>query len=319
MIWLIGAGHMATDYVDVLKKMNVHFQVIGRSEKNAQRLQKEKEISVQAGGLATWLAQQPELPEAVIVAVDVDDLYETTHQLITYGVQKILIEKPGGINFEEISHLNEYASAKSCAVYIAYNRRFYASVIEAKRRIEQDGGVSSFHFEFTEWSDAIGGLPKSSRCKENWLLANSSHVIDLAFFIGGQPENFHAYQGGQSRLQWHPQSAIYTGAGVTETGAFFSYCANWDAPGRWSLEFMTEKNRYVFRPMEVLQVQERNSVHFEEVQCDYSRETDLKSGLCDQVHGFLQADVSPEIMRLGMQVRKQAIYDTILHGGVYVN
>ena len=317
MIWLIGAGLMAREYVDVLKHMEVSFQTIGRGEKNAHQLANEKGISVHSGGLMSWLEKQPDLPSSVIVAVGVQQLYETTHQLITYGVRKILIEKPGGLNFEEIHHLNEYANAKSCEVYVAYNRRFYASVFETKRRIEQDGGLTSFHFEFTEWSDNIEVLETSQVCKENWFLGSPSHVIDLAFFIGGQPRNFQAYQSGQSRLSWHPQCSIFTGAGITELGALFSYCANWDAPGRFSLEFMTQKNRYVLCPMEFLKVQERNSLQQQNVPCDYSRETDLKAGLFDQTQAFLQDELPEEFLSLEAQLEKKAIYETIFHGGTY--
>ena len=38
-------------------------------------------------------------------------------------------------------------------------------------------------------------------------------------------------------------AALVAGAGVTENGALFSYHANWEAPGRWSVEIMTKKRR----------------------------------------------------------------------------
>ena len=45
-------------------------------------------------------------------------------------------------------------------VYIAYNRRFFSSVMEESKIIKADGGITSLHFEFTEWADRIKELSK---------------------------------------------------------------------------------------------------------------------------------------------------------------
>ena len=42
--------------------------------------------------------------------------------------------------------------------------------------IAEDGGVTSFNFEFTEWSHQIQHLQKASGVMDNWVLGNSSHV-----------------------------------------------------------------------------------------------------------------------------------------------
>ena len=44
----------------------------------------------------------------------------------------------------------------------------------------------------------------------------------------------------------------FCGAGLSKNNIPFSYQANWDAPGRWSLEVLTKYRRYVLRPMEEL-------------------------------------------------------------------
>ena len=50
--------------------------------------------------------------------------------------------------------------------------------------IAEDGGVTSFHFEFTEWSHQIQHLQKAPGVMDHWVLGNSSHVLDLAFHLG---------------------------------------------------------------------------------------------------------------------------------------
>ena len=132
--------------------------------------------------------------------------------------------------------MSENANAK---VFIAYNRRFYRAVSEAKRLIEGDGGVTSFNFEFTEWSHEIERLSKAPGVKEKWFLGNSTHVVDLAFFLGGKPSEISCYtQGG---TDWHPTASLFSGAGVSEHGALFSYNANWESAGRWGVEVLTKK------------------------------------------------------------------------------
>ena len=85
--------------------------------------------------------------------------------------------------------IEKLAEANEANVYIAYNRRFYASVLEAKRRIDEDGGLSSFIFEFTEWSHSITNLDKTKFQLNNWFIGNSTHVIDAAFFLVANLKN----------------------------------------------------------------------------------------------------------------------------------
>ena len=101
----------------------------------------------------------------------------------------MLLEKPGGINAEEIRQVRDKAKATRTKVWIAYNRRFYASVLKAQEIIRNDGGVKSFNFEFTEWPHIILDKVESEVAKNNWFLVNSTHVVDMAFLLGGFPEN----------------------------------------------------------------------------------------------------------------------------------
>ena len=70
-------------------------------------------------------------------------------------------------------------------IFVAYNRRFYNSSIEAIKIINNDGGVLSFNFDFTEIVKKVEKLKLPKKVKENWFLCNSTHVVDLAFFLCG--------------------------------------------------------------------------------------------------------------------------------------
>lgn len=285
MIWLIGSGLMSVDYAKVIEAQKYNYLVIGRGVNSAEEFEGKTGKKVIQGGLEQFLKSDPVLPEAAIVSVGVAQLYETTLTLIDSGVKSILVEKPGGMTQSEIDILYQRSEANSCKVYIAYNRRFFSSVIAARESIKAEGGVTSFNFELTEWAHIIENIDKPKDVLEKWFLANSTHIADLAFFLGGKPKELASFVQGQ--LKWHPAASVFSGAGVSESGALFNYAANWESAGRWSVEMLTKENRYIFRPMEALQVQKRGTIPCINVEIDNSLDIKYKPGLYKQVEAFL--------------------------------
>ncbi len=296
-IWLIGASQMAVDYCKVLIALGKSFEVIGRGEKSAHEFLEATGVTPVIGGLEKHLLSNPIRPSFAIVAVGVEQLKNAAELLIRYEVKNILLEKPGGINIGEISSLNNLALEFGANVYIGYNRRFYSSVIKANEIICRDGGVTSFNFEFTEWSHIINNLEKAPGVKEWWFLSNSSHVIDMAFYMGGVPVSFSSYTAGE--VGWH-KPTIFAGAGIANTGALFSYSANWQAPGRWGIEILTAKHRLIFRPLEKLQIQNIGSVAIDYVTIDDSLDVEYKPGLYLQTKAFIEGNVQ-ELCKLSEQ------------------
>jgi predicted dehydrogenase len=288
MIWIVGAGLMAKEYAKVLNALKIPYIVIGRNEEKCKTFSIEFNCTVIPGGIDTYLETKPQKPEKVIIAVGIEALTQTTIAIIHYGIKEILLEKPGVGYAGEIDAIVKIASANKTVVLLAYNRRFYASVLKAEEIIKEDGGVSSFNFEFTEWSHVIRTLVKTNAEWHNWFLGNSSHVIDTAFFLGGKPENLCAFHKGS--LDWHPASSNFCGAGVSKTGALFSYHANWEAPGRWVLEVLTNKNRLLFKPMESLQIQVLGSVAVNPCELDDKDDKEFKPGLYKQTKAYLEND-----------------------------
>jgi predicted dehydrogenase len=285
MIWLIGSGSMSIEYAKVLDALNRKFITIGRGDVSAEKFREATEHTVETGGLEAWLAKDPELPESVIVSVGVESLANVCIQLIKREVKHILLEKPGGVNRKEISMVHETAESFGAEVYIAYNRRFYPSVIKARELIEEDGGVLSFNFEFTELVRKIEKMIKAPGIKKHWFLGNSSHVVDLAFHLGGNPKTISTYH--QGCLDWHPSAAIFAGSGVAKTEAIFSYKANWGSPGRWGIELLTKSRRLILQPLEKLRVQVQDSFDCKTVVIDDSHEKSFKPGLYKMVEEFL--------------------------------
>ncbi len=183
MILIVGAGNMAQEYAKVLKSMNKDFTVVGRSQDSADKFKAETGVEALSGGLDNFCKTSVISDyESAIVTTGVEQLALTTTLLIKKGIKLVLTEKPAGLNLEEIEALSSIASEYNAKVFVAYNRRFYESVLTAKNIIEQDGGVKSFNFELTEWGHVISQITKAPGVKDNWFLANTTHVVDLAFF-----------------------------------------------------------------------------------------------------------------------------------------
>jgi predicted dehydrogenase len=292
-IWLIGTGPMAVDYAKVLQALGKEFITIGRSAERAAVFETATGAKAISGGLEKFLANKPPIPDFVVNSTGIDKLSETTMALLDFGCGNILVEKPAVGYPSEIYAQAELATKKKARVLLAYNRRFYQSVVAAQKIITEDGGVRSFNFEFTEWSHQIANLvPTKTQAElQNWFLGNSTHVIDLAFFLGGDPAEISTYVTGKGRIDWHKNSAVFAGAGRTHSDALFSYQANWCAPGRFSVEILTDKRRLIFRPLEKLQVQLLGSVQINMAEgINYELDEKFKPGLYLQTQAFLEGN-----------------------------
>ncbi|MDP3559727.1 MAG: gfo/Idh/MocA family oxidoreductase [Legionellaceae bacterium] len=282
-VLVVGTGPIGIEYTRILKSMNIEVLALGRGEQNCIKFKRETGVDAISGGIEK-IDILPSLPKRAIVAVGEAQLGIVAKYLITKGVKHLLIEKPGGSSLQEIREIEELSAKRSAEISIAYNRRFYASTLEAQKIINEDGGVTSFNFEFTEWSHQIEPLVKEDGVKETWFLHNSTHVVDLAFHLGGWPNKLYPVSSGQ--LTWHPY-ARYAGAGTTYSGALFSYFADWQGPGRWGIELVTLKNRLILRPLEKLAVQKIGSLVIEQIDLNDRIDIEYKPGYYSQVDLFL--------------------------------
>lgn len=312
-VLLVGVGYMGKEYYKVLKAMDCEIMVVGRGLKSAEDFQRETGCIVVTGGVESLTSSDVEGINYAIIATPVDLLKETCISVIKLGIKNVLLEKPAGINIKEVREICTIAQEEETKVYVAYNRRFYASTEKALKIIKNDGGLRDMHFEFTEWGNRVrpSVINKSEEIRESWFLANSTHVVDLAWFFGGEPKEMNCYTKVDESLDWHKNGCIYAGAGITKRGVLFSYQADWNAPGRWALELMTHKHRLYLKPMEKLQIQKLNSVAVEECEIDDALDIEFKPGLYKQVESFFNDEDDGKKINIQQQMRHMEIYAKI--------
>lgn len=311
MIWIIGAGGMAREYAKVLKALDKEFICVGRGEKSAKEFEEATCVPAFVGGLDKYLEGKPALPEAVIVATVEKSHVPNCIALMKYGVKRIFCEKPGFLYPQELDEVAKVSKECGAEIYYAYNRRFFASTLAAEKVIKEDGGLLSFNFEFTEWGHVIATYNFPKETLDNWFFANSTHVVDLAFFIGGIPVEMTCL--AKDEIDWHKPSN-FAGAGKTDKGALFNYQANWDAPGRWAVELLTSKHRIYLKPMEQLQMQDKGSVKVYPVEIDDHLDKEFKPGFYLETKAFLEGDTE-RLCSLGQQkMHVKNIYSRIISG-----
>ncbi|GAB1448391.1 hypothetical protein MASR2M44_14000 [Bacteroidota bacterium] len=312
MIYIIGTGPMAQSYAKVFVHLGNEFSVIGRGRESAASFCMAVGIQPFIGGIDAFLINnQFSENDSVVIATGTEALMPALRKVLEAGAGRVLIEKPAAISIEELLENEEFLMPFSEKVFVAYNRRFYATVIEARKLIEEDGGLESMHFEFTEWAHKIEQLEKARGVKENWFFANSTHVIDLAFFISGQPEDWCTY-AMPGKLNWH-KNTKFTGAGITKNKVMFSYHSNWESAGRWGLELNTYKRKIILRPLEEIQIQWKGTVQLEYQHIDLSYDNHFKPGLFLQTKAFLNNDAHL-LCSLGEQIcNARDIYHRIIN------
>lgn len=308
MIYIVGAGYMAREYSKVLQSMSEPFIVIGRGSSAVKELIDDLGVEAISGGLTKYLSENHMVPDAAIVCTPVETLASMTIELIEFGVRKILLEKPGALSIEDLEKIKRRAADVNALVVIGYNRRFYQSTISLKERLKKETLIAA-NFEMTEWSHIIEAESCEAEVKQKWVLANTSHVIDLVTHIVGNFKELSTYSSGS--LPWHNKSSRFVGSGRSDKGILISYCGYWDGPGRWSAEFVTTQSRYIFRPMEKLQVQKLGSVAMDfDESIDYSLDKKFKPGLYLQASSFLSGDYI-NFCTLDEQISSFSFYEKI--------
>ena len=295
-VLLVGSGYMAREYMKVLASLANDVVIVGRSKEKIYALQKDyPKFEYFSGGLDKFLEHNLELPHFAINATSINQLRITSLQLLEAGIKYLLLEKPGDITLSGLNEINQKAISCSAEVLIAYNRRHYSSISTLIEQIEIDGGITSAHFEFTEWVHTIDPVIYDTEALQKWIISNSSHVIDTVFYLIGIPRELHATVKGKNAIDWHPSGSIFTGVGLSVEDIPFTYHSNWEGPGRWAIEISTQKRRFYLKPMEKLQQQLKGSVQVTDIKIDDRLDQEYKAGLFLQTQCFLNADLEKMI------------------------
>lgn len=295
-VLIVGAGWMANQYALTLSRMNIKdVTIISKTKQNVKEICNKFGFQGLDGGYEKNLPLVKKM-DLVIITTPVHLLLPIAELALRYGQTNILVEKPVSLYYGDL--LNLAKKVKDQRVRVGYNRLLYPNFFLLKHLAEEEGGISSCHFTFTEWLHTINfknNLPDAYR---RFGISNSLHVISMAAELIGLPKEISAYQIG--KLDWHPSGSIFVGSGITEKGIPFSYHADWESSGRWGIEIMTKENAYRLIPLEDLYVCKKNTTVWQKVSFKTAF-PDVKQGIAEEITLMLDKNTEQQICLVSLE------------------
>ena len=280
---------MAREYAIAFNQMGItDVTVISKNEKETTDFSNSFNFKVLHGGYEQHL-QELKPTNLVVIVTPIPQLLDAAKIAIDAGQKKILIEKPGSLYPEKLISFSKQLTDQT--IRIGYNRILYPSFHKLKFLAEQEGGITSCTFSFTEWVHTINFELYASEVYSRWGISNSLHVISMVMELIGMPKSLSCFQQGS--LDWHPSGSSFVGSGISEKNIPFAYHADWDSAGRWGIEIMTKKNSYRLIPLEGLFVCHKDSVNWEPINLNpvYPK---VKTGIAEQIAIMLNDKIENE-------------------------
>ena len=195
-----------------------------------------------------------------------------------------LIEKPAGYNVNDAEDLAGYATQFNRSAFVALNRRHFSSMQTLLKDLEALTGprLIQVHDQEDQVAALHDGQPRL--VVENWMYANSLHVIDL-FSILGRGDVVAV----EPIIRWNPQEPRFVAAKIVfDSGDIGLYQAVWNGPGPWAVNVTTREKRWELRPLEQACFQQHGSRRLEPVPV-HEWDSRFKPGLRMQAQLAVQA------------------------------
>lgn len=280
-ILIIGSGYMADQYCNAFTKMGFNDVVIvGNTKNKVNQLCKKYNFSGYSGGFEKNLSDIPQ-KDLVVIATPIDLLVSAAKTALKFNQKNILLEKPGSLYPKELESLELKHKKK---IHLAYNRLFYPSFHKLLELVNQDGGITSCNFSFTEWIHKINFEFYSKNILSKWGISNSLHVISMAMKLIGMPKSMNCIQ--RSPLSWHKSGSIFVGSGISCNGIPFSYHSDWNSSGRWGIDVFTKNNLYRLTPLEQLFKCKKGTIDWKQIPLKKSFPK-VKDGLSEEIISVL--------------------------------
>lgn len=165
----------------------------------------------------------------------------------------VLAEKPAGYDPADAEDIAAEAARKGRRAYVALNRRHYSSTRQASDRLVTDPGPRFIRIQDQQDQAAALAAGQPRQVVENWMYANSIHVVDyFAVFGRGSIVDVNPV------IRWDPSNPGTVVAHLRfSSGDQGLYEGTWNGPGPWAVTVSTPAQRLEMRPLEQLGVQKK--------------------------------------------------------------
>lgn len=279
----IGAGYMSAEHLKAFSDI-AGVELAGIYSRSAARAR----ILADAFGIAR-------------VSDSIDDLYASSKaDLVVVSVPELavrevcvevfqhpwvsLIEKPAGYDLIDAQRILANATAQKRQAFVALNRRHHSSTRLVLADLVHHQGARLIHVYDQEDQIAARRLGQPELVVQNWMYANSIHMIDYLSILGrGNIISVDPI------VPWSPQNPSFVVAKISyDSGDIAIYEAIWNGPGPWAISVTTQEKRWEMRPLEQASYQPFGSRKLEPASI-HEWDTAFKPGLRVQAEEAVKA------------------------------
>lgn len=242
---IVGSGNMAKEHARALMDEPA-VKIVGvcsRTHISAEAFANRFDVPVVCENIHKLYSETH--ADVLVIAVSETSLSPILEEAMTYP-WLILIEKPAGVNLTESRHLCALATLLDSRVLVALNRRQYSSTRSIMTSIQECEGNRFLEVHDQENPIAASRMGRPSLVTNNWMFANSIHLIDyFSLFSRGSITEF-------SSKTFDLSSTAFAVVANFEysSGDLGSYIGLWNTPGPWSFSISIGESRWEAKPLE---------------------------------------------------------------------
>jgi len=244
-IGIIGAGYISKEHLIIIEAID-GVEVTGITSRT---ISKAKELANKYNVVSVYdnlnaLIKNSDF-DALMVLVSADQIYDVTKKLIPLQVP-LFIEKPPGLFLRHTKNLLEFANKYETINMVGYNRRYYSVFHKGLDIIKKHGRLLGVTVEGHERFWKVSNKDQSNEVLSNWIIANSTHTIDLLRFFGGEIKNMHRF----TKKINEQKGDQFVAALEFDSGSIGTYTSHWFSPGGWSVKLYGDGATVIYKPLE---------------------------------------------------------------------
>lgn len=281
----VGAGYMSSEHLKAFKNVpGVELAGIhSRTRDRAAKLAKEFGVPL----VCDSVTELYDKTKADLLVVSVPEL--SVREVCLDAFQHpwaSLIEKPAGYDLADAQRILANATAQKRQAFVALNRRHHSSTRLVLADLAQQQGARLIHVYDQEDQIAARKAGQPELVVQNWMYANSIHMIDYLSILGrGNIVSVDPI------IPWTPQNPRFVMAKIGyDSGDIAIYEAVWNGPGPWAISVTTQEKRWEMRPLEQASSQPYGSRKLESASI-HEWDTAFKPGLRVQAEEAVKASM----------------------------
>ena len=273
-----GAGNIIEEHIKAfsLQKNIELYSILSRTKSKSLALQKKYHIKNVYSNFSELKNNKEK--KIAIVGVSILSTFSVCKKIFDY-FDYCLIEKPLGYDFKEAVKINKLAKQFNVKVFAAFNRRSFQSTIQLKsiiKNIKSKRVVNIIDHEDNKFRK----IKTPKKILDNWMFANSIHLIDYLFiFCRGKIISI--------KNQGLPNSLDRLSVIKFSSGDIGIYQGIWNCPGPWGVSVSTKDKYFKLQPLEVLSF--RSTENYKMFEIKNNEKNNFKPGFVEQARNFILA------------------------------